>query len=95
MLSKLHTNVPPHLSLSLSFLKIYCDSSDLQCVRRLFDQIPEQDLRAWTMLISGYTRHGFLKESINLYASLRFRPVVPDNLLLLSVAKACAALGDI
>ncbi|XP_068319528.1 pentatricopeptide repeat-containing protein At4g25270, chloroplastic-like [Pyrus communis] len=47
------------------------------------------------MLISGYTRYGFLKESINLYASLRARPVVPDNLLLLSVAKVCAALGDI
>ncbi|KAB2636833.1 pentatricopeptide repeat-containing protein [Pyrus ussuriensis x Pyrus communis] len=94
MLSKLPTNVPPHLSLSLRFLKIYCNSGDLQCARRLFDQIPEPDLRAWTMPISGYTRHGFLKESIYLYDSLRARPVVPDNLLLLSVAKACAALGD-
>ncbi|KAM1032209.1 hypothetical protein ACFX15_035208 [Malus domestica] len=95
MLSKLTTNVPPHLSLSHTFLKIYCNSGDLQCPRRLFDQIPEPDLRAWTMLISGYTRHGFLKESTNPYASCRARPVVPDNLLLLSVAKACAALGDI
>ncbi|KAM1244494.1 hypothetical protein ACFX1X_036278 [Malus domestica] len=93
MLSKLPTNVPPHLS--LRFLKIYCNSGDLQRARRLFNQIPEPDLRAWTVLISGYTRHGFLKESINLYASLRARRIVPDNLLLLSVAKACAALGDV
>ncbi|KAM1244516.1 hypothetical protein ACFX1X_036302 [Malus domestica] len=93
MLSKLPTNVPPHLS--LRFLKIYSNSGDLQRARRLFDQIPEPDLLAWTVLISGYTRHGFLKESINLYASLRARRIVPDNLLLLSVAKACAALGDV
>ncbi|KAB2601956.1 pentatricopeptide repeat-containing protein [Pyrus ussuriensis x Pyrus communis] len=93
MLSKLPTNVPPHLS--LRFLKIYCNSGDLQRARHLFDQIPEPDLRAWTVLISGYTRHGLLKESVSLYASLRARQIAPDSLLLLSVAKACAALGDV
>ncbi|KAM1792077.1 hypothetical protein ACFX12_035972 [Malus domestica] len=72
--------------MSLGFLKIYCNSGDLQRACHLFHQIPEPDLRAWTLLI---------KESINFYASLRARPVVPDNLLLLSVAKVCAALGDI
>ncbi|KAL6283266.1 hypothetical protein ACE6H2_014195 [Prunus campanulata] len=93
MLSKLPANVPSHLS--LRFLKVYCNSGDLQRARHLFDQIPHPDLRAWTVLISGHTRHGFPKESIKLYASLRARQIDPDNLLLLSVAKACASLGDL
>lgn len=93
MLSKLPTNVPSHLSLRL--LKVHCNSGDLQRARHLFDQIPEPDLRAWTVLISAHTRHGLLKESIKLYTSLRARKIAPDSLLLLSVAKACAVLGDL
>ncbi|KAK9937568.1 hypothetical protein M0R45_014347 [Rubus argutus] len=81
MLSKLPTNVPSHLSLRL--LKVHCNSGDLQRARHLFDQIPEPDLRAWTVLISAHTRHGLLKESIKLYTSLRARKIAPDSLLLL------------
>ncbi|KAM1063059.1 hypothetical protein EV1_027042 [Malus domestica] len=71
MLSKLPTNVPPHLS--LRFLKIFCNSGDLQRARHVFDQIPEPDLRAWTMLMS--------------YQATRDMGS--------SIAKACAALGDV
>ncbi|KAK9937566.1 hypothetical protein M0R45_014345 [Rubus argutus] len=60
-----------------------------------FDQIPAPDLRAWAVLISAHTRHGLLMESITLYTSLRARKIAPDSLLLLSVAKACAVLGDV
>ncbi|KAM1156578.1 hypothetical protein FF2_027067 [Malus domestica] len=71
MLSKLPTNVPPHLS--LRFLKIFCNSGDLQRARHVFDQIPEPDLRARTMLMS--------------YQATRDMGS--------SIAKACAALGDV
>ncbi|KAL6206030.1 hypothetical protein ACLB2K_023281 [Fragaria x ananassa] len=89
----LTANIPTHLS--LRFLKIHCNSGDLQRARHVFNQIPEPDLRAWTLLISAHTRHGFVREAINLYASLRARNIAPDNLLLVSVAKACAVLGDL
>ncbi|CAK9185452.1 unnamed protein product [Ilex paraguariensis] len=93
MLSKLTTSLPPHLS--LKFLKVYCRSGDLMRARQLFDKIPEPDLPTWTVLISAYSKQGFPKEAIKMYAELRNRSIVPDTLVLLSVAKACAMSADI
>ncbi|XP_057977214.1 pentatricopeptide repeat-containing protein At1g20230-like [Malania oleifera] len=92
MLSKIPTSIPPHLSLKL--LRVYSNSGDLARARRLFDKIPDPDLPSWTVLISAHTKHGFPREAIELYSKLQARKIEPDELLLLSVAKACAALGD-
>uniref|UniRef100_A0A7N2N1F9 Pentatricopeptide repeat-containing protein n=1 Tax=Quercus lobata TaxID=97700 RepID=A0A7N2N1F9_QUELO len=81
--------------LSLKFIKEACKSCDLQRARHMFDQIPQPDLRTWTILISAYTQHGFPKESIKLYNLVRAQEIIPDRLVLLSAAKACATLGDI
>ena len=81
--------------LSLKFIKEACNSGDLQRARHMFDQIPQPDLRTWTILISAYTNNGFPKESIKLYNLVRAQEIIPDRLVLLSAAKACATLGDI
>ncbi|KAL6956571.1 hypothetical protein U1Q18_040653 [Sarracenia purpurea var. burkii] len=93
MISKLPTNLPPHLS--FKFIRIYINSGDLRRARQLFDTISEPDLRSWTILIDAYTERGFPKEAIKLYAELHKKDIQPDKLLLLSVAKACAASVDI
>ncbi|XP_059623751.1 pentatricopeptide repeat-containing protein At1g20230-like [Cornus florida] len=93
MLSKIPTNLPPHLS--LKFIKIYSSSGDLWRARQLFDKIPEPDLRSCTVLISAYTKHGFPKEAIQLYEELRKQNIPLDKLVLLSVVKACATSADV
>ncbi|XP_052195254.1 pentatricopeptide repeat-containing protein At1g20230-like [Diospyros lotus] len=93
MLSKLPSNLPPHLG--LKFIKIYANSGDLRRARQLFDTISEPDLRTWTVIIDAYTKHGFPKEAVSLYAELQKKNIQPDKLLLLSVAKACAASSDL
>lgn len=76
-------------------IRASCKSGELQRARYLFDKIHEPDLRTWTILISAYTQHGFPRDAIKLYSLLRAREIEPDKLVLLSVAKACATLGDI
>nr|XP_043631249.1 pentatricopeptide repeat-containing protein At1g20230-like [Erigeron canadensis] len=93
MLSKLPTNLPPHLSLKL--IKTYCDSGDLRRAHQLFDKIPDPDLHLWTVLISAYTRQGLQKEAINLYTLLRNKDIKPDKFILLSFVKACATSRDV
>ncbi|KAM7506945.1 hypothetical protein LguiA_017398 [Lonicera macranthoides] len=93
MLSKLPTNLPPHLA--LKFIKIYSNSGDLRRARQLFDKIPEPDLKSWTVLIAAYTKEGFPKEAIKIYTELRDRNFRPDKFVLLSVAKACATSRDL
>ncbi|KAK3015364.1 hypothetical protein RJ639_005636 [Escallonia herrerae] len=79
MLSKIPSNLPPHLS--LKFLKIHINSGDLGRARQLFDKIPDPDLRSWTVLITAYTRHGFANEAVKLYTHLRDRSIQPDKLV--------------
>lgn len=94
MISKIPTNLPPHLN--IKFIKNYLNSGDLKRARQLFDKISEPDIQLWTLLITAYTRQGHPKEAIKLYAEFRNRGKVnPDKLALLSVAKACATSGDV
>ncbi|KAK1440725.1 hypothetical protein QVD17_06556 [Tagetes erecta] len=93
MLPKLPSNLPPHLSLKL--IKTYCDSDDLRRARQLFDKIPKPDLHSWTVLISAYTKRGFVKEAINLYTQFRDRETQLDKFIILSFVKACAISGDL
>lgn len=94
MFSRLPTNVSPHFSHKL--LKSLLNSGDLAGARHLFDKIPEPNLHSWTNLISAYTKQGFPNEAIKLYYLLREKNIqVPDRVVLLSAAKACAACADL
>lgn len=76
-------------------MKKHLKSGDLPRARHLFDKIPEPGLPTWTVLISAHTQHGFPKKAMEMYAELLARNIKPDVLLLLSVAKACAASVDL
>ncbi|XP_074275235.1 pentatricopeptide repeat-containing protein At1g20230-like [Silene latifolia] len=77
-------------------LKHVLDSGDLARARQVFDKIPEPSLYSWTDLITAYTKQGLPHESIKLYSSFRDKSsLLPDRVLLLSVAKACASCAHL
>ncbi|KAF6155760.1 hypothetical protein GIB67_007407 [Kingdonia uniflora] len=86
--SKIQTSIP-------KFVKSYSNTGNLGNACRLFDKVPQPDLRSWTILITAHTKKGFPQESIKLYDELRRNNVEPDKLVLLSVAKACAVSRDL
>lgn len=82
-------------SAALSVIK-FARAGDLKRARLLFDKISQPDLRTATLLISAYSQHGLPLEAVHLYRGLRSDPAfAPDQVMLLSVAKACASLGDL
>nr|GMC66052.1 pentatricopeptide repeat-containing protein At1g20230-like [Ipomoea batatas] len=83
------------LSTNLKFFNACINYGDLWRARQLLDNIPDPDLRSWTVLISAYTKWGRPREAIGVYDELRSRNVDPDQLALLSVAKACASARDL
>ncbi|CAN4081605.1 unnamed protein product [Withania somnifera] len=86
MLSKLPSSLRPHPKQPFG---------DIRHARQLFDEIPHPNVRSWTLLITAYTKSGFPEEALKVYDELRERKVLPDQLALLSVTKACAALGNL
>ncbi|PIN21508.1 hypothetical protein CDL12_05778 [Handroanthus impetiginosus] len=94
MLSKVPTNLPPHLN--IKFIRKYLNSGDIARARQLFDVISEPDVQSWTLLISAYTRNGLCNEAVNLYTEVKkSKTIKPDKLAILAVSKACAASGDL
>ncbi|XP_065865536.1 pentatricopeptide repeat-containing protein At1g20230-like [Euphorbia lathyris] len=93
MISRPNTYRPLHRTLAL--IKTCLHSGDLQRARYLFDKIPEPDLRSWTIFISTHVQHGFPKEALEIYRTLLARKIHPDELVLLSLAKACAVSADL
>lgn len=94
MLSKVPTNLPPHMN--VKFIKNYLGFGDLARARQLFDNIPEPDVLSWTALISAYTKMGQCEEAIKLYTEIKnSRKVIPDKFVILAAAKICANSGDL
>ncbi|KAK8968769.1 Pentatricopeptide repeat-containing protein [Platanthera guangdongensis] len=71
------------------------NSGHLDIARKLFDKIPNPDLRTSTLLLSAYSKHGLPKQSIALYRKLcKEKNLHPDQYVIISVANACALSLD-
>ncbi|XP_072955146.1 pentatricopeptide repeat-containing protein At4g21065-like isoform X1 [Typha angustifolia] len=65
--------------------------------RRLFDEMTERDIVAWTAMISGLGGHGLHKEALEVFNEIRScaANVVPNVATVVSTMSACANLGSL
>ncbi|KAL6013073.1 hypothetical protein ACLOJK_003563 [Asimina triloba] len=85
---------PPHLTLQL-----YTRAGLMHEARLLFDGIPHPTLISWTIIMSGYARHGPAAEAIALFRNMLQDPTAtscwPDAFVFAVVLRACAEIGDL
>ncbi|KAL0402718.1 UNVERIFIED_CONTAM: Isopentenyl-diphosphate Delta-isomerase II [Sesamum latifolium] len=76
-------------------LNLYLRNSDSHHARKLFDEIPERDVRTWTILISGFSRYGQHRIALDYFAQMQNQGVVSPNAFTLSTAlKSCACVNN-
>ncbi|KAL2227893.1 UNVERIFIED_CONTAM: putative pentatricopeptide repeat-containing protein [Sesamum indicum] len=76
-------------------LSLYLRNSDSHHARKLFDEIPERDVRTWTILISGFSRYGHHRIALDYFAQMQNQGVVSPNAFTLSTAlKSCACVNN-
>ncbi|KAM7524526.1 hypothetical protein LguiA_014428 [Lonicera macranthoides] len=63
------------------------------CARKVFDEIPDRNLVAWSVMISGYSKVGMFGEALGLFREMQRAGVEPDEVTMVSVISACAAAG--
>ncbi|OAY79069.1 Pentatricopeptide repeat-containing protein [Ananas comosus] len=65
--------------------------------RKLFDEMPERNLIAWTVLMSGYSLHGPAFEAVSLFRDMLRRqpPLRPDPFVFSVVLRACSLAGSL
>ncbi|MCO5612265.1 hypothetical protein L7F22_066530 [Adiantum nelumboides] len=66
----------------------YLDEAD-----RLFHTLPKPDVVSWGALVAGYVQHGFYDIVLEVVAEMLDENIEPDEVILLSMLKACGGLA--
>ncbi|XP_004507163.1 pentatricopeptide repeat-containing protein At5g59600 [Cicer arietinum] len=79
-----------------NLIALYASCSQLSLARKLFDKIPQTNVRRWTALISTCARCGFYDHALSVFSEMQtLHGLKPNNVFVIpSVLKACGHVGD-
>ncbi|XP_050384258.1 putative pentatricopeptide repeat-containing protein At3g23330 [Argentina anserina] len=75
-------------------VNLYMKSRNLEYAHKLFGEMPDRDVRSWTVLISGFARTGACRMVLELFKEMLAERVCPNQFTLSSVLKSCSGLSD-
>ncbi|KAI3971232.1 hypothetical protein MKX01_021999 [Papaver californicum] len=89
-------NIKQSLFLYNLYLQMYANAGSMDEAQKLFDEMPERTLVSWTILMSGYARHGPKTETLLIFQKMvqnnNFKAVQPDSFVYGIVLRACSSL---
>ncbi|XP_057471337.1 pentatricopeptide repeat-containing protein At2g22070-like [Actinidia eriantha] len=84
-----------HLHVGSYILSLYVKSLLLGHAQKLFDEIPQRDVRTWTIMISGFARNGFSRMAVDTFSKMLEQGVVPNGFTFSSILKCCSSLNEL
>ncbi|CAK8578567.1 unnamed protein product [Lathyrus sativus] len=78
------------LRAACALVDMYAKCGLLVLARLLFDMIPQKDLISWTVMIAGYSMHGFGNEAISTFNKMRIAGIEPDESSFAAILNACS-----
>lgn len=87
--------VPSGLDISVanSIMDMYLKCGLTEEAERQFSEMPERNVVSWTVMITGYGRHGLGREAIRLFEEMQVDNIKPDGVTYLAVLSACSHSG--
>eukprot|EP01018_Ginkgo_biloba_P007726 Gb_41233 [translate_table: standard] len=87
-----HRGFVPDRFLRNTLVNMYAKSGSLVDAFRVFDEMPERDVRSWTVMIAAYSQHGFAEDALELFHQMQREGIHPNQFTFASVLPACANL---
>ena len=79
-----------------TLVNVYVKCGDAVDTRRVFSQTTERNVCSWTVMIAGYTKHGFyLTEALALLHQMQKTCIQPNQFIFASIHPACANLPSL
>lgn len=78
-----------------TLMNMYVKCGSLVDARRVFDQMTERDVCSWTVMISGYSKHGFPEEVLVLFCQMQRAGLQPNHFTFAGVLTACTNLASV
>ncbi|XP_059303403.1 pentatricopeptide repeat-containing protein At4g02750 [Lycium ferocissimum] len=76
-----------------ALLSMYCKCGSIDEGYDVFKEIAEKDAVSWNTMIIGYARHGFGKQALRLFESMKEAGIRPDDVTMVGVLSACGHTG--
>ncbi|CAM8883922.1 unnamed protein product [Rhodiola kirilowii] len=73
----------------------YAHRGEMVDARKLFDVVPKRDVVSWNAMISGYVLSESHMEALQMFEEMSRAGEKPDDVTMLSLLHACAALGEL
>ncbi|XP_020092308.1 putative pentatricopeptide repeat-containing protein At1g03510 [Ananas comosus] len=85
--------VSTHAHLGSTLIEAYGRSGSLISASKVFDEMPERDVVAWSSMVSAYAFHGYAEIAVSTFKQMESNNIRPDGVTFLSVLKACSHAG--
>ncbi|XP_057417386.1 pentatricopeptide repeat-containing protein At4g02750-like [Lotus japonicus] len=72
---------------------MYCKCGSIDEAYNVFERIQNKDIISWNTLLAGYARHGFGRQALILFDSMKIAGVKPDEITMVGVLSACSHTG--
>ncbi|KAK6127355.1 hypothetical protein DH2020_038898 [Rehmannia glutinosa] len=82
-----------NLFVQTSLLNFYTKCDEVELGRKVFDEMRERNVVAWSAMIGGYAKVGLVNEALELFREMQKGGVEPDEVTMVSVISACAMTG--
>ncbi|KAG5534420.1 hypothetical protein RHGRI_022520 [Rhododendron griersonianum] len=79
--------------LGTALVDMYAKCGCMEAARRVFDEMPNRDVYAFTCLISGLANHGQSSSAIELLSRMKDEGVKPNNVTFICLLSACSRMG--
>ncbi|KZV34699.1 pentatricopeptide repeat-containing protein-like [Dorcoceras hygrometricum] len=67
------------ISVGTALINMYAKCSKLGCARKLFDDLPKQNIESWNAMMHAYVENGLAVEAIKLFDQIKCRNLEPDE----------------
>ncbi|XP_015573119.1 putative pentatricopeptide repeat-containing protein At3g15130 [Ricinus communis] len=81
------------LSVCNSIVDMYLKCGVIDEAERFFAEMSTRDVISWTVMITGYGKHGLGKEAVCLFNKMQSDDIEPDDVTYLAVLLACSHSG--
>jgi len=76
-----------------ALVDMYAKCGSLADARKGFECVQQPDVVLWTSIITGYVQNGDYEGGLNLYGKMQMERVIPNELTMASVLRACSSLA--
>lgn len=76
-----------------ALLVMYCKCGSVEEAYHAFEEIVDKDVISWNTMIAGYARHGFGKDALMLFESMKTVGIKPDDITMVGILSACSHTG--